>query len=413
MSAPTPLPAARTGLKDLPVEDARARMLAAVSPGAPERIALDRTALGRVLAEPIAAVRDQPPYDASAMDGYALPPQDPAWPSFQVAGESAAGRPFTDAPRPGEAVRLFTGAAVPPGCAVVVQERARREGASVRFEGAPPTPGQHVRYRGGDFGAHDTLLPAGVRLDAWRLALAAAAGRSHALAFPQPRVAILSTGEEIVAAGRTITDAQIFDSNGPALATLITQWGGLPRPLAPARDTQDAILAAFEGVDVELIVTVGGASVGDYDLVKPALQRLGLELVVETIRLRPGKPTWFGVLADGRRVLGLPGNPASSLVAAELFLRPLLAAWQGGDPTLPLAFARLAHPLGPTGPREHWMRARLTPQPDATMVADVFPDQDSSLVGVFAGADALLRRPADGPALEAGSVVDMLRLDRL
>ena len=136
---------------------------------------------------------------------------------------------------------------------------------------------------------------------------------------------------------------------------------------------------------------------GDYDLVKPALARRGLELRVETIRLRPGKPTWFGVLGDGRRVLGLPGNPASSLVAAELFLRPLLAAWQGTDPAFPFGACRLAHPLGPTGPREHWMRARLSSLPDGSVQAEAFPDQDSSLVAVFAGADALLRRPARGP----------------
>ena len=166
-------------------------------------------------------------------------------------------------------------------------------------------------------------------------------------------------------------------------------------------------------MDVELIVTVGGASVGDYDLVKPTLARLGLELHVETIRLRPGKPTWFGVLADGRRVLGLPGNPASGLVAAELFLRPLLMAWQGADPSLPMEHARLAHPLKPTGPREHWMRARLTSRPDGVAEVEAFPDQDSSLVRVFAGADALLRRPAGAPAATAGDVVQVLRLGRL
>ena len=256
--------------------------------------------------------------------------------------------------------------------------------------------------------------PAGLRLDAWRLALAASAGRDKARVFPQPRVAILSTGEEIVRAGSANpTDAQIFDSNGPALSTLIAQWGGRPLSLDPVRDSQAAILAALDSVGAELIVTVGGASVGDYDLVKPALEKLGLELRVETIRLRPGKPTWFGTLPDGRRVLGLPGNPASGLVAAELFLRPLLAAWQGVDPAFPLEHARLAEPLEATGPREHWMRARLASQPDGSVCAHVFPDQDSSLVSVFAAADALVRRPADTPALAAGEVVDVLRLYRL
>ncbi|WP_174299220.1 molybdopterin molybdotransferase MoeA [Caulobacter sp. S45] len=404
-----------TQLRDLPVEEARARMLGAVSPGVPELILLDRHALGRVLAEPIAAVRDQPPFDASAMDGYAVPLEGVWTAGFQLIGESAAGRPYAGAaPRAGETVRVFTGASVPEGCAVVVQERASRESDHVRFEGAPPSIGAHVRARGGDFRRGEILLPAGVRLDAWRLALAASAGRGEALVFPQPRVAILSTGEEIVRAGAADpSDAQIFDSNGPALSTLIAQWGGRPVPLDAVRDSQAAILAALDGVAAELIVTVGGASVGDYDLVKPALAKLGLELLVETIRLRPGKPTWFGTLPNGQRVLGLPGNPASGLVAAELFLRPLLAAWQGVDPAFPLEHARLAEPLEATGPREHWMRARLVSQADGSVSAHTFPDQDSSLVSVFAAADALVRRPAGAPALASGEVVEMLRLKRL
>ncbi len=402
-------------LKDLPVEEARARMLAAISPGAPEPIALDRHALGRVLAEPIQAMRDQPPFDASAMDGYAVPLEGAWAEGFRLIGESAAGRPYAGAPpQAGQAVRVFTGASVPAGCAVVVQERATRDSDQVHFEGAPPSAGAHVRPRGGDFRRGEILLPAGVRLDAWRLALAASAGRGQALVFPQPRVAILSTGEEIVRAGGAApSDAQIFDSNGPALSTLIAQWGGRPVPLDPVRDSQGAILAALDGVATELIVTVGGASVGDYDLVKPALGKLGLGLLVESIRLRPGKPTWFGTLPDGRRVLGLPGNPASGLAAAELFLRPLLAAWQGGDPAFPLEFARLAGPLEATGPREHWMRAQLASLPDGAVSVRVFPDQDSSLVSVFAAADALVRRPVGTPALAAGDVVQMLRLKRL
>ena len=402
-------------LKDLPVEEARARMLATVAPGAQERIALDRHALGRVLAEPIRAVRDQPPFDASAMDGYAVPSASDWAAGFRLIGESAAGRPYAGPPlQAGETVRVFTGAQTPGGCAVVIQERATREGDRIRFDGAPPPTGAHVRARGGDFRQGDGLLAPGVRLDAWRLALAASAGRGEALVFRQPRVAILSTGEEIVRAGAASpTDAQIFDSNGPALSTLIAQWGGRPVPLDPVRDSEAAILAAVQGVEVDLIVTVGGASVGDYDLVKPALAQLGLELVVETIRLRPGKPTWFGTLPDGRRILGLPGNPASGLVAAELFLRPLLAAWQGVDPAFPLEHARLAEPLEATGPREHWMRAKLSSLPNGSLSAKVFPDQDSSLVSVFAAADALVRRPAGTPALGAGDVVEVLRLDRL
>jgi molybdopterin molybdotransferase len=400
-------------LKDLSVEEARARMLAVVAAGVAETIAMDRQALGRVLAEPILAVRDQPPFDASAMDGYAIRLGETA-DTFRVVGESAAGHPFSGVVGASEAVRIFTGAEVPPGCAVVVQERARREGERVGFEGEPPTGRTNVRPRAGDFAAGDVLLPAGVRLDAWRLALAAAAGRAQARVHPRPRVAIISTGEEIVPAGTAdIRPAQIFDSNGPSLATLVGQWGGRPIRLEPARDDEDAIAGAVRAVEAELIVTVGGASVGDYDLVKPALKRLGLELEVETIKLRPGKPTWFGRLADGRCVLGLPGNPASSLVTAELFLRPLLMAWQGADPELRMEHARLAEPLRETGPREHWMRAGL--RQDAQGVLHVTPcsDQDSSLVSVFAAADALLRRPAGASAAGLGELVEVLRLDRL
>ena len=401
---------------DLTVEDARARMLASVAAGtlgAPERIPLDRHAAGRVLAEPILAVRDQPPFDASAMDGYAVRRGDPAT-NFHVIGESAAGRPFERGLGAGEAVRIFTGAMVPLGCAVIVQEDAERDGEHVRFVAPSPQGPVHVRVRGGDFGEGEALLAAGTRLDAWRLALAASAGRAEALVARRPCVVILSTGEEIVRPGAgEPSPFQIFDSGGPALSTLVARWGGEPVGLEPARDEVEAISAAVERAGGDMVVTVGGASVGDYDLVKPALARLGLQMQVERIRLRPGRPTWFGVLGDGRRVLGLPGNPASAMVAAELFLRPLLAAWQGAEPVFPLEVARLAQPLPETGPREHWMRARLLSHPDGVLTVQPFPDQDSSLARVFAEADALLRRPAGAPPLELGARVEVLRLARL
>jgi molybdopterin molybdotransferase len=401
---------------DLSVDDARARMLACVSPqqlGAPERVALDRFAAGRVLAEPIAATRDQPPFDASAMDGYAIRLGDPA-DVFQVVGESAAGRPYDGQPALGQAVRIFTGAAVPPDCAVLIQENAKRDGDKVCFTIERPVDAANVRKQAGDFGAGQVLLSVGVRLNAWRLALAAAAGRAHALVARRPRVAILSTGEELVRPGTAPPSAgQIFDSNGPSLATLVHAWGGEPISLDPAHDDPSAIAATVAAVEADLILTVGGASVGDYDLVKPALRNLGLELFVERVKLRPGRPTWFGTLEDGRRVLGLPGNPASALVAAELFLRPLLAAWSGADASLPMAWAQLAAPLSKTGPREHWMRAALQSRPDGVQAVAAFPDQDSSLVRVFSNADALLRRPAGAPAFEAGAPVEILPLTRL
>ncbi len=402
------------------VEEARRRMLAAATPGPPEIATLDAQATGRVLAEPILAVRDQPPFDASAMDGWAIPVGDPGEQGvYRIIGESAAGRGFDSPVAASQAVRIFTGAPVPAGCAVVIQEQAERRGEAVHIAEAPPNLNRmgglrpNVRLRGGDFRAGDALLDRGLRLDAWRLALAASAGRAQALVYPRPRVAILTTGEELVPPGATAPSPwQIFESNTPALASLIAGWGGAPMVLPPAHDDEAAIAASVAGIDAELIVTVGGASVGDYDLVKPAFRRLGLTLAVESIALRPGKPTWFGRLSDGRRVLGLPGNPASGLVAAELFLRPLLNAWQGADASLALELARLAKPLPPNGPREHWMRAARAVDAEGRVIVTPFEDQDSSLVTVFAGADALIRRPAGaGPAAQ-GDLVETLPLER-
>jgi molybdopterin molybdotransferase len=389
-------------------------MLAAIKPGPAETVALDYHATGRVLAEPIRAIRGQPPFDASAMDGWAVLIGDPgADGSYRIVGESAAGRGFDASVGAGEAVRIFTGAPVPTGCTVVIQEQAERRGEAVHIAAPPSANRANVRAKGGDFHADDALLERGMRLDAWRLALAASAGRGKALVYPRPRVAILTTGEELVEPGAgEPTASQIFESNTPALASLIAGWGATPIRLSPARDDEAEIAASVANVDVDLIVTVGGASVGDYDLVKPAFRRLGLTLEVESIALRPGKPTWFGRLSDGRHVLGLPGNPASGLVAAELFLRPLLNAWLGADPALKLEPARLASPLPQTGPREHWMRASLAVDTEGRLVVTPFPDQDSSLVTVFARADALLRRRADAPPLAKGDVVETLRLDR-
>ena len=396
----------------LTVEAARARMLAPFAPGPAETVPLAQ-ATGRVLAADVTARRDQPPYDASAMDGWAVRRSDlAAGEALGVQGESAAGVPF-DAPlAPRSAVRVFTGAAVPAGAdRVVIQEEAERNGDRVRLSPASDT--SHLRPRGGDFHAGEVLLRAGARLDPWRIALAASAGRGDLQVAPRPRIALLSTGEEIVEAGAEAGDHQIFESNTPALAARAAAWGADVLKLKPARDDEATIATAVQGAAAELIVTIGGASVGDHDLVKPALRRLGLELIVESVAVRPGKPTWFGRLGDGRHVLGLPGNPASALVCAELFLRPLLFTWQGADPAFPLRAVRLAQALPPTGPREHWMRAKLSWADDATVWAEPFPDQDSSLVAVFAAADSLIRRPAGAGALERGALVEALGLDRL
>ncbi len=395
------------GPRNLSVEDARARMLARAAALPAETIGVVE-ADGRVLAETITAIRDQPPFDASAMDGWAVKRADVGHAvSLTIAGESAAGRGYEPVLQAGEAVRIFTGAPVPAGAdLVVIQENAERDGDHVRL-GPAGDGGSNVRPRGGDFRAGAVLLEPGVRLDPWRLSLAAAAGRAEVKVARRPRVAVLATGEELAAPGGEAGPFQIYESGGAGLLPMIRRWGGLPTRLAPAGDTLEAIVAAVRDIDAEVIVTVGGASVGDYDLVKPALATLGLELDIETINVRPGKPTWFGRLGDSRLVLGLPGNPASAFVCAELFLKPLVLALQGAEQPHRMDTAPLAVALPANGPREHWMRARLGPDG-----VTPFPDQDSSLVTVFAAADALLRRLPGAPAAVAGATMDILRLDR-
>jgi molybdopterin molybdotransferase len=399
-------------LRNLTVEEARRRVLANVAPLDAEAVSL-ADSLGRTLAEPITAQRPQPPFGASAMDGWAIRRVDYApGERFVIVGESAAGKAFSGHLGARDAVRIFTGAPVPSGAdLVIVQEEAEREGDAVRFE-AGPEPKANVRAAGGDFQAGDRLLEPGVVIDPWRLSLIAAAGLSQVHVARRPRVAILATGDELAAPGDAPRPDQIFESGSYSLAALIQSWGGQAVRLNAQGDDVHAIASAIAPVDADLIVTIGGASVGDHDLVKPALRTLGLELSVETIAVRPGKPTWSGHLADGRRVLGLPGNPASSLVCAELFLRPLLAAFVGADPEICLRPACLAAPLPAGGPREHWMRAALSTDPDGRTVVTPFPDQDSSLVGVFARADALLRRRAGAPAAAKGDVVNVLPLRR-
>lgn len=395
-------------MKDLSVEEARGRMLALAGAVESETVAIE-AAFGRVLAETVTAARDQPPFDSSAMDGWAVagPGED-----FRIVGESAAGHSYRMPLAPGDAVRIFTGAAVPEGSTrVVIQEDATRGGGRVK---TPPADSRSsfIRPLGGDFRAGQTLLEPGVRLDAWRIGLAAAAGRASLRVARAIDVVLLSTGEEIVAPGGSPGPDQIFDAGGPMLSLLIARWGGGTVRVVRAGDDEAAIAAAVATSPEALIVTLGGASVGDHDLVKPALGRLGLELSVETVRVRPGKPTWFGVLGDGRRVLGLPGNPASALVCGELFLRPLLAAMQGGEPGPTLASARLKGPMPANSGREHWARARLLSS-DGALWAEPMGDQDSSLVKVFAESGALIRRGIGAPAGALGDVVDVLVLDRL
>ena len=395
-------------MKLLAVDDARARMLAEISALPAEAVPL-AASIGRVLAENVAAVRDQPPFAASAMDGWAVRSAD-APGSLRIVGESAAGHGFEGAVGAGEAVRIFTGAAVPQGCdAVVIQEDAERDGETVRVPAVAAA--NFIRPAGGDFQAGAVLLTRGSRIDPWRLSLAASAGRAEISVSARAQVALLSTGEEIVEAPATPGPFQIYDSGVPALAAMIEGWGGTVIRAKPVRDALDAVIVALRGAQADLIVTVGGASVGDHDLVRAAGAALGLSLRVESVNVRPGKPTFFGVLGDGRRLLGLPGNPASAFVCAEMFLKSILSAYQGAATDPVTATARLEQALPANGSREHWMRAKLT-YAEGGVTVRPYRDQDSSLVSVFAASDALMRRLAGAEAAAAGTVVEVLPLTR-
>lgn len=390
------------------VAQAQARLCAGAAPLPVESIALS-ACLGRVLAAPIVARRDQPPFDASAMDGYAFAhsaePQD-----LRLVGESAAGRPFSGVLQPGEAIRISTGAAIPDGAdTVLIQENARRDGDVLRAAISPL--GAHIRSRGGDFSASAALLPSGRRLGPNDLVLAASAGASHLSVRRRPRLTILGGGDEIVAPGQTPSPAQIFDSASFGIAAIAALWGAEATALPPIPDDPAAIIAAITEIQqsADILVLIGGASVGPHDHARPALASLGLELAVDKVAVRPGKPTWFGRLGD-RLVLGLPGNPASAMVCARLFLAPLLETLLATAPpiahqTLPV---RLAAPLPANGPREHYRRAQLSISAEAVLTARSLENQDSSLVSVLADSQGLLVQAANASASPAGELARLL-----
>ena len=394
------------------VDDSRARILSKLkSLTRDARVPLS-DARGRVLSEDIVADRDQPPFAASAMDGYAVRARDTPG-KLNVIGISSAGAGLARALQAGDAARIYTGAPIPDGAdTIVIQEDVTRDGDVIA---APVTaPNRHIRVRGLDFTAGMTLLKAGALLDGVALAFAAAHGKAEVPVRARPRIAILATGDEIVAPGQTPGPHQIFESVSFGLAGLVEDWGGQALRLKARGDEIDALTEAaregFEGCD--LLVTIGGASVGDRDLVKPALKNLGLALEVERIAVRPGKPTWFGFTTFGP-VLGLPGNPASALACAHLFLRPILARFLGRDPNVRFVRARLAAALPANGPREHYLRARLGADDEARVIVTPFEEQDSSLLSVFRDADALIRLAPKTPALAAGALVDVAPLGRI
>jgi molybdopterin molybdotransferase len=392
------------------VEEALSRLLEPLEPLPPEQVSI-ADGLGRVLAEDLAARRTQPPFAVSAMDGYAVRAEDvkTAPVELRIVAEVPAGAGFGGHVGVGEAARIFTGAPLPAGTdTIVIQEDTQREGDRVRvLEGAPH--GRYVRREGLDFAEGDALLRAGQRMTARDIGLAAAMNRPWLFVHRRPRIGILSTGDEIVMPGDPIGPHQIVSSNSLALAAFAAACGGTPVSVGNAPDDPAAlrrIAAATSGVD--LLVTTGGVSVGEHDLVREALAADGFELDFWQIAMRPGKPLMVGRYR-GTPMLGLPGNPVSTLVCALLFLRPAVDRLSGavaGSEAAPTA--RLGVPLAKNDRRQDYLRSKLVRGVDGTLEVFPFEVQDSSMMRLLAAADCLVARPPHAPAVAAGAAVPII-----
>ncbi|ATN34279.1 molybdopterin molybdenumtransferase MoeA [Rhizobium sp. ACO-34A] len=398
----------------IPVEEAQQRLL-----GATQRVR--RTEIlplgeteGRVLAADLRAQLTQPPFNASAMDGYALRAEDAPLPGAElnVIGTSAAGHAFAGTVGPGETVRIFTGAPVPEGAdTILLQEDAEKlDGERIRTT-FPVTLGRHVRPRGQDFLEGETVLPAGTHLDFARLTLAAAMNHDRVAVYERPKVAILATGDELVRPGQTPGPSQIIGSNSFGIAALARENGAEVIDLGIVPDDRGEITRAIEkarSLGADVLVTLGGASVGDHDLVQSTLLAAGMKLDFWRIAMRPGKPLMVGSLGE-MRVLGLPGNPVSSMVCGLLFLEPLLAKLTGRIPLQRQTTALSASVLPANDHRQDYVRARLT-RADGKLVVQSFGKQDSSMMKIFAQSDCLIIRAPGAPELETGAETPILLL---
>ncbi|MGE4219184.1 MAG: gephyrin-like molybdotransferase Glp [Alphaproteobacteria bacterium] len=396
----------------LSVAEARRRILDAMPLLPAEQVGL-LDGLGRVLAEDLESRRAQPPMAVSAMDGYAVRAADVATVPVQlrIVGEVPAGSSHDGTVGAGEAVRIFTGAPVPDGAdAIVIQEDTDRDGDRVTVKEAAPL-GQFVRPKGLDFSAGDVLLRAGRVLTARDVGLAAAMNRAWLMVRRRPRVAILATGDEIVMPGDPVGPNQIVSSNGLALAATVRALGGEPVLLGIAPDDREALGAMADGArGADLLLTTGGASVGDHDLVQSVLGERGLDVDFWRIAMRPGKPLMFGQIG-GVPMLGLPGNPVSTLVCAMLFVYPALARMAGSTDDLPvLRSARLAVPLPANDRREDYLRATMVVGDDGRCTVTPFRKQDSSMMAPLARAGCLVLRPPHAPAASEGDTVACIPL---
>lgn len=389
----------------IPVTEALERIFSLCAPVGSEEVAL-RHAAGRVLVRGAVATRAQPPFSASAMDGYAVRDADAgAGNRFTVIGEAAAGHGFEGVVGAREAVRIFTGAPVPEGAdRVIIQEDVTRDGDTITQDAETET-GRNIRAKGGDFNVGDRF-DAPKRLSAQDVTLLAAMNVPTVTVARRPVVALIATGDELVMPGEAPNPSQIIASNSFGLAAMIEAAGGEARMLPIARDTEASLRQSFELAEgADMVVTIGGASVGDHDIVGKVAADLGLDRAFYKVAMRPGKPLMSGQLG-GALMIGLPGNPVSSLVTARLFVIPALEALMGLPArAAPRLKARTTQDISANGPREHYMRARR----DGDGIAP-FDRQDSSLMSILSHADALLVRAPHAPAVKAGDLVEYLPL---
>lgn len=396
------------------VEQARDRILSGLRPTPAEVVAL-ASAWNRVTAAPVTARLTQPPADVSAMDGYALRAADGGLGAvLHLIGAAPAGHPFAGTVGPGQIVRLFTGSVVPAGAdAILLQEDASRDGETVTVNEVVAA-GRHIRRAGQDFATGDAVIPAGRKLTARDVGLAAAANHPWLNVHRRPRIGILATGDEIAMPGEPIPTGGIVSSNSHALAALVRAAGGEPIVLPIAADTKEAVAAVADAiVGMDMLVTTGGASVGDHDLVIAGLQTRGLVVDFWQIAMRPGKPLLFGQMG-GLPVLGLPGNPVSAMVCSILFLVPALARLCGLPAVPPpTTTGILGVPVKQNDRRADHLRSTIEAGADGRLVVTPFAIQDSAMLRRFAQADALVLRPPHAPALEAGAEVPIIRLDSL
>ena len=382
--------------------------------GAQRCLGLETVALaaahGRVLAEPVTAQVNQPPADVSAMDGYAVRHADMQLnATLRVTGESRAGGPFDGKLNPGEAIRIFTGAHVPPGADhILIQEDTRREGDTVTITFEQPKP-ENIRRKGMDFAQGAVLVPAGHTMTEGAVSLAAAGNAGRLTVRKAPRIGVLANGDELAEAGSQLTTGQVVNSIQPALLALLRRWGAIALDLGVSHDTEEDVRKRL-AAPCDVIVSIGGASVGDYDVVRSAFAAEGFTPVFEKVAVKPGKPTWFSA-KDTHLALGLPGNPAAAMVTAQLFLRPLITALTAAtsDDATPQR-AHTATPLPAAGNREEYLRAVLTLDAEGRAHVRAAENQDSSMLSPFLTANALIHRPIKSPAAAAGDRVNIVML---